>query len=139
MFEVQRKLKSRDLAKHPLAPTLVGFTLTGIIGAGISYWWQSYQNGREYTLNIQQIALERGRLAVERRRKNIMDITELLYERRTWASLVVSSLRRSAAGIDELEERKNVYDHVYVRWNSNLQNNLFTLREMPGAEYYFEI
>ena len=49
--------------------------------------------------------------------------------------MVVSSLKRHAP-VDELKERKKIYDDVYTKYNSSIQSNMFRIREMFGTVYY---
>jgi hypothetical protein len=52
--------------------------------------------------------------------------------------MVVSSVKRHAS-IDELKERKKIYDEVNVRYNSNLQSNMFRIREIYGNDNYTSV
>ena len=66
------------------------------------------------------------------RRKSVESLAHLIYERRTRAGMVVSSMRRNAP-IDEVQFRKRAYDEAYVDWNKNILLNLFVIREVGGA------
>lgn len=66
------------------------------------------------------------------RRQSVQGIADLIYERRTRAGMVVSSLRRGAEA-DELRFRKRAYDEVFVEWNKRIQNNVLQVREVVGA------
>lgn len=66
------------------------------------------------------------------RKESIQGLSDLLYERRARAGLVVSSLRRNAE-LDELRHRKRAYDDVFVEWNKRIQNNLLQIRDLIGA------
>ena len=71
-------------------------------------------------------------LVHQSRRASAQSIADLIYERRTRAGMVVSSLRRGA-DLDELRFRKRAYDEVFVEWNKRIQNNVLQIREMIGA------
>jgi hypothetical protein len=55
----------------------------------------------------------------------------MIYDRRTRAGMVVSSIRRNAP-LDEVQFRKRAYDEAYVDWNKNVLLNLFVIREVGG-------
>jgi hypothetical protein len=65
------------------------------------------------------------------RRKSVETIANLIYDRRTRAGMVVSSLHRNAP-LDEIQFRKRAYDEAYVDWNKNILLNLFVIREVGG-------
>ena len=65
------------------------------------------------------------------RRKSVEALANLIYERRTRAGMVVSSMRRNAPA-DEVQFRKRAYDEAYVDWNKNILLNLFVIREVGG-------
>ena len=65
------------------------------------------------------------------RRKSVEALANLIYERRTRAGMVVSSMRRNAPA-DEIQFRKRAYDEAYVDWNKNILLNLFVIREVGG-------
>jgi hypothetical protein len=65
------------------------------------------------------------------RRKSVEEIAHLIYDRRTRAGMVVSSIRRKAP-LDEVQFRKRAYDEAYVDWNKNILLNLFVIREVGG-------
>jgi hypothetical protein len=66
------------------------------------------------------------------RRKSVEDIARLIYDRRTRAGMVVSSMRRNAP-LEEVQFRKRAYDEAYVDWNKNIMLNLFVIREVGGS------
>lgn len=65
------------------------------------------------------------------RRKSVEMLANLIYERRTRAGMVVSSMRRNAP-TEEIQYRKRAYDEAYVDWNKNILLNLFVIREVSG-------
>ena len=65
------------------------------------------------------------------RRKSVESLAHLIYDRRTRAGMVVSSMRRNAP-LDEIQFRKRAYDEAYVDWNKNILLNLFVIREVGG-------
>jgi hypothetical protein len=65
------------------------------------------------------------------RRKSVETLAHLIYDRRTRAGMVVSSMRRNAP-LDEIQYRKRAYDEAYVDWNKNILLNLFAIREVAG-------
>ncbi len=65
------------------------------------------------------------------RREAVQGLSDLVYERRARAGLVVSSLRRSA-DLDELRHRKRAYDDVFVEWNKRIQANILRVRDLVG-------
>ncbi len=96
-----------------LAFTILSAVLNGLVTASVGSW------------------LAHSYSTAQSRRVSINGLSGLLYDRRTKAGLVVSSLRRNAE-IDEVRHRKRGYDEAYVDWNKNLRQNLFAIREVMG-------
>ena len=93
--------------------TIVSAALNGIVTASVGAWLaQNYTTAQTH-------------------RSSIDGLAGLLYDRRTRAGLVVSSLRRNAELV-ELRVRKHAYDEAYVDWNKNLRQNLFAIRDVMG-------
>jgi hypothetical protein len=112
------------LLKHPLFITVITFILTGILAT-------NYQNILAESAKKRDIEVSTR----QRTADAVKTITDILYERAVRGSMVVSSLRRHAP-IDELRERKKAYDDVFIRYNSEMQSNLFRIREMFGTTDY---
>lgn len=93
--------------------TLVSAICNGLVSASVGAW------------------LTHNYATAQTRRAAINGLSSLLYERRTKAGLVVSSLRRSGEA-EELRLRKRSYDEAYVDWNKNLRPNMFAIREVMG-------
>lgn len=93
--------------------TLVSAVCNGLVSASVGAW------------------LTHNYATAQTRRGAINGLSSLLYERRTKAGLVVSSLRRNGEP-EELRLRKRSYDEAYVDWNKNLRPNLFAIREVMG-------
>ena len=107
-------LRSARLTRRQLiAFALVSAVLNGIVTACVGTWL------------AQTYATEQSR------RKSVETLAHLIYDRRTRAGMVVSSLRRNAA-IEEIEYRKRAYDEAYVDWNKNILLSLFAIREVAG-------
>jgi hypothetical protein len=107
-------LRSARLTRRQLiAFALVSAVINGIVTASVGTWLaQTYATQQS-------------------RRKSVESLANLIYERRTRAGMVVSSMRRSAA-LDEIQFRKRAYDEAYVDWNKNILLNLFVIREVGG-------
>lgn len=112
------------LLRHPLFIVVVTFALSGLLGTAFSQW-----------LSKQAKEAERIRIEMEARRTAVQSFSRYVYERRARAEMLASSFRRQAP-LDEVEERKRLYDDVYVRWNSNHQANLFLIRDVLQSEQY---
>jgi hypothetical protein len=69
--------------------------------------------------------------AAQSRQHAIQSMSGLIYERRTKAGMVVSSIRRGA-DLEEVRHRKRSYDETYIDWNKNIRTNLFAIREAMG-------
>lgn len=113
-----------DLSRHPLAVVVVGFLLTGVVGTFLSNRITERQRDRERFLQI-----------TDARRTAIQDFARTLYERRARTDMLASSLRRHAPE-NELSERKRLYDEIYVRWEKDLQPNLFMIRSAMESDDY---
>ncbi len=97
--------------------TLVSAICNGLVSASVGAW------------------LTHSYAAAQTRRGAINGLSSLLYERRTKAGLVVSSLRRGGEP-EELRFRKRSYDEAYVDWNKSLRPNLFAIREVMGESAF---
>jgi hypothetical protein len=109
-------LKAARLTRSQLILfTLVSAMLNGLVTASIGAWLaQTYSRATQ-------------------RQDAIKQMSNLIYERRTRAGMVVSSMRR-LADVEELKHRKRLYDEVYVDWNKNVRLNLFVIREVMGEK-----
>jgi hypothetical protein len=109
-------LKAARLTRRQLVLfTLISAAVNGLVTASIGAWLtQTYARAQQ-------------------RQQAIKLMSNLIYERRTRAGMVVSSLRRQA-DTEELKHRKRQYDEVYVDWNKNVRLNLFVIREVMGEQ-----
>jgi hypothetical protein len=118
-----------ELSRHPLVITIVGFMLTGVVGAGFTWWLNSLSATREAE---HAERARRGELeAAERARavEAVREVTDLINERRTRAVLVAYAIHRHSPEA-EVEARKSAYDDVYVRWNTKSQSISLRIREI---------
>jgi uncharacterized membrane protein YccF (DUF307 family) len=107
-------LRSARLTRRQLIVfALVSAVINGIVTASVGTWL-----AQTYTTQLN-------------RRKSVETLAHLIYERRTRAGMVVSSIRRNAP-VDEIQFRKRAYDEAYVDWNKNILLNLFVIREVSG-------
>jgi hypothetical protein len=105
------RLTRRQLILFALASAAINGLVTASIGAWLA---QTYARATQ-------------------RQEAIKLMSNLIYERRTRAGMVVSSMRR-LADPEELKHRKRLYDEVYVDWNKNVRLNLFVIREVMGEK-----
>ncbi|AMM52432.1 hypothetical protein TH61_16270 [Rufibacter sp. DG15C] len=131
MFGEPKQSKIDKLSRHPLATMFVGFLLTWGIGGILTGKISAYQ--LENQKKIEQVKVKR-----EEGLKAIKEITELMYTRYTVSVLLASSLKRNAP-LEELKERKNRYDDIYLKWNSSIQNTQFTIRGLMDDSAYSEL
>lgn len=103
------RLTRRQLIVFALASAVINGVITASVGAWLAQTYSTYQA----------------------RRAAIEAIAHLVYERRTRAGMVASSIRRNA-DIEEVRHRKQAYDEAYVDWNKNVMLNLFAIREAAG-------
>lgn len=103
------RLTRRQLIVFALASAI----LNGIVTAGVGAW------------------LAQTYATQQNRRKSVETLAHLIYDRRTRAGMVVSSMRRNAP-LEEIQFRKRAYDEAYVDWNKNILLNLFAIREVAG-------
>ncbi len=109
-----RLLREAGLTRYNLiAFAMLTAVLNGLVTASVGAWLgQTYANFLS-------------------RREAVQGLSDLVYERRARAGLVVSSLRRSA-DLDELRHRKRSYDDVFVEWNKRIQTNILRVRDLVG-------
>jgi hypothetical protein len=107
-------LRSARLTRRQLITfALVSAILNGVVTACVGTWLaQTYATQQS-------------------RRKSVETLAHLIYDRRTRAGMVVSSMRRDAP-LEEIQYRKRAYDEAYVDWNKNILLNLFAIREVAG-------
>jgi hypothetical protein len=103
------RLTRRQLILFALASAIINGVVTACVGAWLAQTYATQQA----------------------RRKSVEALANLIYDRRTRAGMVVSSMRRSAP-MDEIQFRKRAYDEAYVDWNKNILLNLFVIREVGG-------
>ncbi len=111
-------------SRHPLTLMVVGFLLTGVVGTVVSNRFSASERERERFLQV-----------TEARRAAIQDFARTLYERRGRADLLANAVRRRA-GPAELRERKRAYDETYLKWERDLQANLFMIRGALESDEY---
>ena len=80
---------------------------------------------------------EEARARSEQRQNAVQSISRSIYERRSRAELLASALRRNVT-LEEIVERKKLYDEAYVRWNTNHQANLLLVRQLLEEKRYSE-
>ncbi len=103
------RLTRRQLIVFALASAILNGIVTACVGAWLAQTYAAQQS----------------------RRQSVETIARLIYDRRTRAGMVVSSLRRNAPA-EEIQFRKRAYDEAYVDWNKNILLNLFVIREVGG-------
>ena len=103
------RLTRRQLIVFALASAVLNGIVTAFVGTWLAQTYATQQS----------------------RRKSVESLAHLIYERRTRAGMVVSSMRRNAP-LDEVQFRKRAYDEAYVDWNKNILLNLFVIREVGG-------
>jgi uncharacterized membrane protein YccF (DUF307 family) len=103
------RLTRRQLIVFALASAVLNGIVTAFVGTWLAQTYATQQS----------------------RRKSVESLAHLIYERRTRAGMVVSSMRRNAP-LDEVQFRKRAYDEAYVDWNKNILLNLFAIREVGG-------
>jgi hypothetical protein len=103
------RLSRRQLILFALTSTIVNGIVTAMVGTWLA---QTY-------------ATQQGR------QKSVESLAHMIYDRRTRAGMVISSIRRKAP-LDEVQFRKRAYDEAYVDWNKNVLLNLFAIREVGG-------
>ncbi len=103
------RLTRRQLIVFALTSAILNGIVTACVGAWLAQTYATQQS----------------------RRQSVEAIARLIYDRRTRAGMVVSSLRRHAPS-EEIQFRKRAYDEAYVDWNKNILLNLFVIREVGG-------
>ena len=113
-----------DILRHPLMILLATFCLSGIMGTLFTQW-----------IIGRQREAEAARSESEARKQAVQNFSRYVYERRARAEMLASALGRGA-NLDEVKDRKKLYDEAYVSWNANNQSNLLLIREVLGASEY---
>lgn len=109
--------------------TVVGFILTGILGAVFTWKLNSIATEHEDARAEQTKQAELLAATHDRAVEAVRQIIDLINERRTRAVLVAYSIRREASQ-KEVEDRKKAYDEIYVRWNTKSQSIDLQIREL---------
>ncbi len=120
--ERSRPITMREVARHPLFLTVVGFLLTGAIGT----WLESLYSDRIERQAELSDAIDLAR-AEELDAVKAFWVNEALTSRRlTAGSMLRSAIVRDSP--DELPARKASYDAAYVDWNNEIKSRLIDLR-----------
>jgi hypothetical protein len=127
IFSVTSKQLQRWI-RHPLTIAIVGFLLTGILGALFTQWLDSRAKRLEAEHVRQSRQLELEAAAHARAVEAVIELANLINERRTRAVLVGSAIYRHSTS-KEIEARKWAYDDIYVRWNTKLDGLLLSIRD----------
>lgn len=116
------------LSANPLLLLVVGFILTTLVGNLLTSWYSSRQLDQQK--NIEQIKAkqEAGLSAISK-------ISELMYERYTTAMFLASALKRDAP-LEEIKDRKKLYDDASLKWNTQIQNTQLIVRSITSDSAY---
>jgi hypothetical protein len=102
---------------------LITFLLSGIGATAFTKWLDLLSQARESRTTLRAQATD-----------SIKDITDILYERRIRGDLLASAVKRQAPN-NEITERKQAYDKIYVKYNSVLQSDIFRLNEFASSQH----
>ncbi len=126
-----RRTTLDQLLRHPIAPVIVGFILTGVIGWSLATWYTHRRATLERELAERKAYYETSTQAVQ-------DFARTLYERYTRAEMLQSSLLRQAP-LDEVRHRKDEYDRAFAAWGATHQANLLSIRKVSRSAYYTDL
>lgn len=127
----QKQSGLEKLSRHPLTTLVIGFLLTWGIGGLLTDKLKASNLENQRKSDQIREKRENGLLAISK-------ITELMYDRYTVSTLLASSLKRKAP-LEELKERKKLYDESYLKWNKNLQITQLTVRGLTTDTAYSKI
>jgi hypothetical protein len=114
--------------RHPIAPTVVGFVLTGLVGCALTTWY-TYWNAR------QERALADHKAHYDMSTRAVQEFARTAYDRYTRAEMLQSSLLRHAP-LDEVKQRKRAYDAAFAEWGASHQANLLAIRKITRSASY---
>lgn len=114
--------------RHPIAPTVVGFVLTGLVGWALTTWY-AYWNAR------QERALADHKAHYDMSTRAVQEFARTAYDRYTRAEMLQSSLLRQAP-LDEVRQRKSAYDAAFAEWGASHQANLLAIRKITRSASY---
>jgi hypothetical protein len=113
-----------SITRHPMLVSLLTFLLTGVVGAGLTFW-----------IGQQAKNIELARQQETARKSAVENLSRYIYERRTRAEMLASSIKRNAP-MSEIQDRKKSYDESFVKWNTEVKANLFSIRNVLGESDY---
>lgn len=116
------------LSTNPMALLVAGFLLTTIVGTVLTSWYSSRQLEQQKGIEQIKAKQEAGLAAISR-------ISELMYERYTTAMFLASALKRDAP-LEEIKERKKLYDDASLKWNTQIQNTQLIVRSITSDSAY---
>jgi hypothetical protein len=119
--EKQAPSKIGKFFAHPLTAVVVGFLLTGVIGLALSWYFNESAKERDRDYATYEASI-----------KAVQDFSRAVYARYTRAEMLLSALRRGAP-LEEVQEKKKLYDGAFVDWGINLQANLLTIRRLTKS------
>lgn len=92
----------------------------------------------QHSANSDREAAEQARrdeVATTDRQEAVRELSRCIYERRVRSELLASGIREPFR-LDEIKERKRLYDEAYANWNTNHQANLFLIRQVLNESRY---
>ncbi|AFT74515.1 hypothetical protein AMEC673_09105 [Alteromonas macleodii str. 'English Channel 673'] len=115
---------NNSISRHPLTLLIFGFIFTSVFGVLIADYLQKLRIEEANSLAKTMAASQAGM-------DSTIELSKLLYERRTRAELLAAALK-SNSDKKLIEDRKVHYDQSYVEWNSRWPGLALKIRDGAG-------
>lgn len=124
MENTEKKSSWAEILKHPTANMIIGFLLTGVLGAGVTnYYSMKRQNEAQHA---EMVAANKEMVAT---------LASLNAERQARAEMLLTALEEG--DIDSINELKKMYREAELRWKTESSPALMAARQvLPKDKYY---
>ena len=124
MEDSEKKHSWTEILKHPTANMIIGFLLTGVLGAGVTNY---------YSMKRQKEAQHTEMVAANK--EMITTMASLNAERQARAEMLITALEEG--DMESIKELKKMYDDAVLRWKTESSPALMAARQvLPKDKYY---
>ncbi len=124
MEDTEKKRSWVEILKHPTANMIIGFLLTGVLGAGVTNY---------YSMKRQQEAQHAEMVAANK--EMVATLASLNAERQARAEMLLTALEEGDTS--SINELKKMYRESELRWKTESSPALMAARQvLPKEKYY---
>ncbi len=124
MEDTEKKRSWAEILKHPTANMIIGFLLTGVLGAGVTNY---------YSMKRQKEAQHAEMVAANK--EMVATLASLNAERQARAEMLLTALEEGDT--HSINELKKMYRESELRWKTESSPALMAARQvLPREKYY---